>query len=161
MDTGDRRTIIKGARVAPDKRELARALRRLSTPSERRMWELLRGRRCLGLKFRRQQVIRGFIVDFYCAQLRIALEIDGGVHAEPDQRAWDNERTALLARSNIQVLRFPADAADEAVTARLAALLGHAREHLGADRSSQDPDSDPSGESEPAPPLPEGEGAGG
>lgn len=115
--------ITKGARVTPDKRELARALRKSATPSEKRVWELLRNRRCHGLKFRRQQVIRGFVVDFYCAALRLAVEIDGGVHDEPDQRAWDLERTLLLAGSGVAVLRFADDTPDETIRARLAHLV--------------------------------------
>jgi very-short-patch-repair endonuclease len=49
----------------------ARQLRRDATPAERHAWTLLRNRRLLGLKFRRQHVLRGFIVDFYCAELDI------------------------------------------------------------------------------------------
>jgi len=86
------------------------------------VWELLRDRRCHGLKFRRQQVVRGFVVDFYCAAHRLAVEIDGGVHDEPDQRAWDAERTVLLSRSGITVLRFADDTPDETIRARLALL---------------------------------------
>ena len=128
MDDTERRAVTNGARVRPDKRELARALRRSATPSERRMWELLRGRRCLGLKFRRQQVVRGFIVDFYCAELRLALEVDGAVHDDPEQRAWDLERTRLLARSGIEVVRISADASPDSVVARLVAIQSRARE---------------------------------
>ena len=86
------------------------------------MWELLRDRRCHGLKFRRQQVVRGFVVDFYCAAHRLAVEIDGGVHDEPDHCAWDAERTVLLSRSGITVLRFADDTPDETIRARLALL---------------------------------------
>jgi very-short-patch-repair endonuclease len=122
MDEAPRRAITNGGRVRPDKLELARALRKSATASEKRVWELLRDRRCHGLKFRRQQVVRGFVVDFYCAAHRLAVEIDGGVHHEPDQLAWDAERTALLARSGIIVLRFADDTPDEAIRARLALL---------------------------------------
>src|SRR6185369_4893769 len=89
-----RRAVTNGGRVRPDKLELARALRRAATPSEKRVWEILRDRRRHGLKFRRQQVVRGFVVDFYCAAHRLAVELDGGIHDETDQRSWDSERTA-------------------------------------------------------------------
>ena len=122
MGEAPRRAITNGGRVRPDKLELARALRKSATASEKRLWELLRDRRCHGLKFRRQQVVRGFVVDFYCAAHRLAVEIDGGVHDEPDQRAWDAERTVLLSRSGITVLRFADDTPDETIRARLALL---------------------------------------
>jgi very-short-patch-repair endonuclease len=122
MGEAPRRAITNGGRVRPDKLELARALRKSATASEKRVWELLRDRRCHGLKFRRQQVVRGFVVDFYCAAHRLAVEIDGGVHDEPDQRAWDAERTVLLSRSGITVLRFADDTPDETIRARLALL---------------------------------------
>ncbi len=56
---------------------LAKGNRHDPTAAEAAAWVLLRDRRCLGLKFRRQHVIRGFIVDFYCAELRLAVEVDG------------------------------------------------------------------------------------
>jgi len=56
---------------------LAKINRSEPTAAEAAAWDLLRNRRCLGLKFRRQHVIRGFIVDFYCPELRIAVEVDG------------------------------------------------------------------------------------
>jgi len=122
MDEPFRRAITNGGRVRPDKLELARALRKSATVSEKRVWELLRDRRCHGLKFRRQQVVRGFVVDFYCAALRLAVEVDGGVHDDPDQRAWDTERTVLLGRSGIRVLRFANDTPDDTIRTRLASL---------------------------------------
>lgn len=64
------------SRLDPSKLERARQLRWRQTPAERRAWQLLRNRRLLGLKFRRQHRIRGFIVDFYCHELQLVLEID-------------------------------------------------------------------------------------
>ena len=61
----------------------ARQLRKQRTPAERYAWSLLRNRRMLGLKFRRQQVVHGFIVDFYCIAERIILELEGDVHDSP------------------------------------------------------------------------------
>jgi len=100
-------TIIRRARVSPAKRELARKLRRTATPSERVAWQLLRNRGCHGLKFRRQQPVRGYIVDFYCAELRLALEIDGLVHFQSEQRfAYDLERLEALDHHGLRVLRI-------------------------------------------------------
>ena len=70
--------VIQGAAIDARKLARARSFRPQPTPEEATAWSLLRGRRLLGLKFRRQQVIAGFIVDFYCASRRLALELDGG-----------------------------------------------------------------------------------
>jgi len=59
---------------------LARKFRKESTGAEERLWWLLRNRFMLGFKFRRQYLFRGFIIDFYCPQARLAIELDGGIH---------------------------------------------------------------------------------
>ena len=91
--------------VDPARVTAARLARRAPTPAEALAWELLRGRRCLGLKFRREQVIEGFRVDFYCASLRLSIEVDGGVHDEADRREYDALRTQALQALSIRVLR--------------------------------------------------------
>jgi len=84
----------------------ARQLRREATDAERRAWELLRGRRLLGLRWRRQQVIGPFIVDFYCAQLRLAIELDGPIHEEEGHPARDLSRDAQIATLGVRVIRI-------------------------------------------------------
>jgi very-short-patch-repair endonuclease len=91
-------------------RELAREMRRKPTDAEKAAWTLLRNRRCLGLKFRRQHIIAGYIVDFYCAELRVAIEIDGRVHEEPHQKSRDEERTWAIRHEGIDVVRIRNDA---------------------------------------------------
>ena len=59
-----------------------------------------------GLRFRRQQPIAGFIVDFYCPSLRLAIELDGAVHNTAKQARWDAERDASLERRGIRVVRI-------------------------------------------------------
>jgi very-short-patch-repair endonuclease len=104
--------------------DLARKLRRAPTPSEALAWTLLRGRRCHGLKFRRQQVIGPFVVDFYCAALRLALEIDGGVHEDPTASDYDRARDQVLAAHDIRVLRVAiADVTADHLAALLAPLV--------------------------------------
>jgi very-short-patch-repair endonuclease len=61
----------------------------------------------LGLKFRRQHPLHGFIADFYCGSLRLVLEIDGGVHFTADQQERDHLRTEVLALHGIRVVRIP------------------------------------------------------
>ena len=68
---------------------IARQLRSDGLPTERFAWSLLRNRRILGLKFRRQHTLHGFIVDFYCPQLRLVLELDGAGHDHPAQTGYD------------------------------------------------------------------------
>jgi len=63
----------------------ARELRREPTPAERYPWTLLRDHRLLGLKFRRQQALHGFIVDFYCPALKLIIELEGSPHEAPTQ----------------------------------------------------------------------------
>ena len=86
-----------------------RRLRLRSTYAEAALWTYLRGRRVAGFKFRRQHPCGPFILDFFCARRRLAIELDGGQHYEPRARAYDHRRTAYLAAHRITVLRFPCD----------------------------------------------------
>ncbi|MBT3605014.1 MAG: endonuclease domain-containing protein [Candidatus Latescibacteria bacterium] len=85
-------------------RQRARELRKNLTPSEKVLWQSLRGRKCNGWKFRRQHPIGRFIVDFYCAEIRLIVEVDGGVHLE--RELYDAERTELLEKQGYRVIRF-------------------------------------------------------
>ena len=88
------------------KRDFARELRRRETPGERVAWRLLRNRGVLGLKFRRQHLVAGYIADFYCAELRLVLELDGGYHNTPEQQARDAKRTTVLENQGLRVVRL-------------------------------------------------------
>ncbi|HYK65424.1 MAG TPA: DUF559 domain-containing protein [Patescibacteria group bacterium] len=90
--------------VAPEKLELARNFRREMTPQERTLWEALRRNQLDGIHFRRQQVIRGYVVDFYCASARLAIEIDGDSHLS--RREYDDERDRALAQVGITTLHI-------------------------------------------------------
>ena len=93
--------------AAPAKCTLAAESRRHATPAEAALWQCLRGRKLLGVKFRRQHPIAGFIVDFYAAAHGLALEIDGDVHdAQKDE---DNRRSEILAAHGVRVLRMRND----------------------------------------------------
>jgi very-short-patch-repair endonuclease len=97
--------------------EQARKLRKEMTPAEQVLWKNLRGRRLEGLKFRRQHPLGRFIVDFYCAEHRLVIELDGGIHQ--DQQEYDQARTEVLQDYGYRVLRFP----NEAVLQRLDDVL--------------------------------------
>jgi len=85
------------------KRDFARRLRRDMTDAERRLWSFLRNRALSGLKFRRQQPVGPYIVDFICPEAGIVIELDGGQHA---RSRTDAARTALLQALGYRVLRF-------------------------------------------------------
>ena len=84
----------------------ARESRREMTHQERKLWARLRAKQLYGLKFRRQHPIGRFILDFYCHQHKLAVEIDGPTHAEPEQIAYDAARTAWLEERGLRVIRF-------------------------------------------------------
>jgi very-short-patch-repair endonuclease len=106
-------TVTRGVDIDRRKLALARRFRRQPTPAEAEAWQLLRGERILGLKFRRQQLVAGFIVDFYCASLRLVLELDGGAHDDPVQAEHDALRTQALSRLAIDVVRLQNDQVSE------------------------------------------------
>jgi very-short-patch-repair endonuclease len=86
--------------------EFARQLRSRQTDAEGLIWSLLRGRRFQGLKFRRQHPCPPYFLHFYCDELRLAIELDGGQHNSVSGRRDDARRSAYLAEQEIEVLRF-------------------------------------------------------
>ena len=87
-------------------RDFARQLRKKSTEAEKRLWRLLRDRRFNEFKFRRQYACGIYFLDSYCTVAKLAVELDGGGHGFPDQRAKDEKRNRFLAEQGIKVLRF-------------------------------------------------------
>ncbi|MFP4053981.1 MAG: endonuclease domain-containing protein [Phycisphaerae bacterium] len=85
----------------------ARSLRRRSPFPERLLWGRLRDRRCGGWKFRRQQPIGRYVVDFYCEQAKLVIELDGHSHASTG--VYDQRREEDLLEQGYQVLRFTDD----------------------------------------------------
>lgn len=83
-----------------------RQLRRRQTRPEERLWRALRNRALAGLKFRRQHPFGPFILDFYCQEVSLAVEVDGWSHVGGAARTADAGRTAFLERRGLQVLRF-------------------------------------------------------
>ena len=81
-------------------------MRRLQTVAEKHAWYLLRDRRTLGLKFRRQVPIEDFIVDFYCDELKLIVEIDGDVHEREVKARRDQTRDEKLHKRGYRILRF-------------------------------------------------------
>lgn len=94
-----------GRRIKNSKLELAKKMRRQMTLAERAFWNGVRNRKMNGLKFRRQQIIDGFIADFYCGELKLVVEIDGGIHET--QKNYGQLRDRIINRNDIKVIRFP------------------------------------------------------
>lgn len=80
--------------------------RAVETPAERVLWQALRNRGLGGLKFRRQQPLGPFVVDFFCASCRLVVEVDGTIHEDEDRAAQDAARTEILAAHGFRVIRF-------------------------------------------------------
>jgi very-short-patch-repair endonuclease len=69
-------------------------------------WEAVRNRKCGGLKFRRQQVIAGYIADFYCEEAKLVVEIDGNIHENEDVKKNDERKNAAYKERCLFILRF-------------------------------------------------------
>lgn len=87
--------------------DMARKLRKKQTPAESILWELLRDRKFLNLKFRRQHQFGAYIADFYCDEKKLVIEVDGGVHSDEKQAKKDKTRDAYMKSLGLTVLRFP------------------------------------------------------
>ena len=82
----------------------ARELRQNCTPVEKVLWQRLRNRQLLNCKFRRQEPVGKYIVDFICYEINLIIELDGGQHHW--QTRYDNMRTIYLNKNNFHVLRY-------------------------------------------------------
>ena len=98
--------VTYGQKISPHKLNLAKRLRRRMTREEHTLWGCLRAHRLNGLHFRRQQVIDGFIADFYCTEAGLVVEVDGKHHEQ--QRDYDAYRDSVIRARGLRVLRFPA-----------------------------------------------------
>jgi very-short-patch-repair endonuclease len=87
-------------------KSLAKTLRHNPTEAEKKLWRHLRNRQVLGAKFRRQQSFGPYILDFYCAESKLAIELDGGQHGEPKWTIQDEQRDEYLKQEGVTVLRF-------------------------------------------------------
>jgi very-short-patch-repair endonuclease len=101
----------------------AKRLRKDSTDAERRLWSKLRAKQLEGIKFRRQEPFRNYILDFVCYEKKLVIELDGSQHAE--NKDYDNSRDAILAGERFTVLRFW----DHEVLSNLDGVLEVIRQH--------------------------------
>ena len=100
------KNIIPGQSVTKGKLHRARELRRDMTSAENILWQELRANK-LGIHFRRQQVIAGFIVDFYCHKSALVVEVDGDIHDL--QKDDDARRENVLREMGLRIVRFKND----------------------------------------------------
>jgi very-short-patch-repair endonuclease len=100
------KNIVTEQAVTKAKLERAKELRREMTPAEKLLWQQIRANK-LGVRFRRQQIIQGFIVDFYCHQAGLVIEVDGDIHDL--QKEEDERREKVLSALGLRVVRFRND----------------------------------------------------
>ena len=91
----------------PKLKERARELRNNPTPMEKQLWIYLKGKQLEGFDFHRQKPINNFIIDFYCSELKLAIEVDGSIHIGREQE--DKERQEIIEHFGISFLRFTND----------------------------------------------------
>jgi very-short-patch-repair endonuclease len=115
------KNIVTGQKVTKEKLERAKELRREMTPAEKILWNELRANK-LGVHFRRQQVIQGFIVDFYCHRAALVVEVDGDVHDL--QQDEDERREKGLSALGVWIVRF----GNDEVVRDVSAVVGKIKE---------------------------------
>jgi very-short-patch-repair endonuclease len=118
--------IITKQKINPVKLKRAKEFRRNMTPVEKRLWDRLRNNRLEGVRFRRQQVIRGFITDYYCNPAKLVVEIDGGIHKYT--REQDEEREKIIKEMGIRVIRITNEEIETDIVAVLNRILCYCRE---------------------------------
>jgi very-short-patch-repair endonuclease len=92
--------------VDEHKKEQSRSLRKNSTLAEKTLWKHLRNHQLNGYKFRRQQIIEGFIVDFYCEEANLVIEADGEIHNTEKKSAEDKHKDNVLSARGLYILRL-------------------------------------------------------
>ena len=112
--------IVGGQKVTDVKADRARELRRQMTAEEKLLWTYLRAHRNSGLHFRRQQVIAGFIVDFYCHKASLVVEVDGPIHERNPE--YDHERDEILISRGLRILRLTNEQVQQDLCAVLAEI---------------------------------------
>ena len=115
------KNIVIGQKISSEKRQRAKELRQKMTPEEALLWHALRTNKLAGWHFRRQQVIDGFIVDFYCHAASLIIEVDGDIHNT--QKEQDAERDAHLISRGFRILRVKNDEVNNDVEGALRKIL--------------------------------------
>ena len=105
---------------------LAESLRKTETYPEQILWNALKNKQFLGLKFRRQHAIDRFIVDFYCHKYKLVIEVDGSIHELEEVKIRDKEREIELKNYNLNIIRFT----NKEVSRNLHSVLNKIQQYL-------------------------------
>ena len=117
----NKETFIIGQCIHSDKLQRSKELRRSMTPTEKKLWNRLRQNQLDGYHFRRQQIVAGFIIDFYCNQSRVVVEIDGGIHNT--RRDYDAEREKIILAKGLKIIRITNEEVESDIDAVLERIL--------------------------------------
>ena len=112
-----------------DQKLLRQTLRNNATSAEAILWRALKGKQVEGLKFRRQFGVGPYVIDFYCPEIRLGIELDGGVHKESYTKEYDEMRTEFLAENRIRVLRFENEVVYNNIEGIIEAIKGSRSDH--------------------------------
>ncbi|MFM6976490.1 MAG: endonuclease domain-containing protein [Sphingobacteriaceae bacterium] len=110
-------------------KQLARNLRNDSTLGEILLWQELKNKQLMGFDFHRQKPLLKYIVDFYCAELNLIIEIDGGSHENAEQQQYDLNREAALKTYNLKIIRFTEQEVRKDMGNALRTLLSYVEKH--------------------------------
>lgn len=113
----------------PSTYENARDLRKVQTKAEAKLWQALRNGKVDDLKFRRQHAFDDYILDFYCHQIKLAIEVDGAVHNDPEVASYDKVRTSNLNDNGITVLRFTNDEVEKNIRLVIQKIKGWSKKN--------------------------------
>ena len=97
---------ISNRRNLPEQKALRQALRNNATSAEACLWKSLKSKQVDGLKFRRQYGFGPYVLDFYCPEIRLCIELDGEIHKSSGVDKHDEIRTVFLKNNNVHVIRF-------------------------------------------------------
>ncbi len=112
--------------ASPEIHRRAKELRKSMTSAEKVLWHFLKNKSVEGFKFRRQHPINKYIVDFYCHQIKLVIEVDGSFHDEIEQKEYDAGRTLALQEFGLKVIRF----SNEEILYRINSVITHISRHL-------------------------------
>ena len=108
-----------------DQKTLRQSLRNNATAPEAILWMALKGKQMEGLKFRRQFGLGPYVLDFFCPEIRLCIELDGGIHKTYEQSQYDDMRARFIESNHIKVLRFENDVVYRNIEAIREAIRNH------------------------------------
>ncbi|MGA2506957.1 MAG: DUF559 domain-containing protein [Chitinispirillaceae bacterium] len=101
--------VVRYQKVDKVKFQRTKELRRAMTPAEKILWNNVRNGKIGGVKIRRQQIIDGFIADFYCHKARLVIEVDGTIHENEGHKEYDEQRKKVMEIHGLSEIRFSND----------------------------------------------------